>query len=270
MNTINDLKKLDSLQRRGIYIGCTNTVLKGLMHNWYGSFHTILASYAQKYPVIEWDAQLQTLVPESQLIEVSHCNFRRVTFRFRATERSFAPDGHLASDHWKQFILQLRELPLKTTTAIIFSLSKDTAYSRALLDSIILLRESLYTIKVLLEVDHHSWKHSEAVKILRGSRLLVVQRDVPELTGFQVQIPNYNRTACYLRLLGRNKVNWFSLESAIKYQYSYNSKELDELANKIVALRAEYDEVYIIASYYPAKTTFQNLHTLVDLIDGRR
>jgi uncharacterized protein YecE (DUF72 family) len=60
-------------------------------------------------------------------------------------------------------------------------------------------------------------------------------------------------------LLGRNQFNWFSKESAKKYEYDYRKEEIIELNSEIGTLLESHERIYVIAAHYPPNIALSNI-----------
>jgi hypothetical protein len=257
---------IKTLSSQKIHFGTTSSALHGLTDVKKDKlFFGGLTSYSQTFSTLEWRTDLQILIDEPILAQLSHTSLDAASIWIPCQAHAFTKDGRLNSTHWSQFISNIHGLSSSTRFNIVLSLDRTVTYSSEMLDAIVALREQLYPIDLIVEFEHRSWKNPTALKVYRGAKLCIAQRDLPTLTGFSFVLPNYNARRCYVRLLGRNKVNWFSPEFSQRHLYDYNRPELEQLAIEIRHLKEQYDEVHVIAVNHPATTAISNLYELAHL-----
>jgi len=256
--------KATFLTDKSILFGLTNYSLSALSSNGEFNFEKILDSYSQSFSTMEWNTDPQHLIEESVLHHLLNSDITSIFIRMECNANIFRENGVIFSDHWTQFITSLSEYS-SVKKNMILSFDRNTHYSKELLESFLTLREEIIPIELFFECDHHSWKNPSALKIIRGGKIKVVQRDIPDLAGFNFHIANPDKKECYLRLLGRNKVNWFSTEKKIRYQYDYTKAELEQIISKINSLRMSYEKIYVIGCNSPSHSAISNVRQLSKL-----
>jgi hypothetical protein len=248
----------------GIFFGLNNQSMPALSSNAEADINKLINNYCRLFPIIEWNTNPQRLIDESVLIALFASSLNSIFIRIECNANIFRENGIIFSDHWRQFISLLSDFSTVKKN-IILSFDRNTTYSEELLESFLILREELTPINLLFECENHSWKNPSALKVIRGGKVRIVQRDMPDLAGFNFQIANPDKKECYLRLLGRNKVNWFSNEKKIRYQYDYAKAELNQIISKINSLRLSFENVYVIAANTPPQSALANINQLIQL-----
>jgi uncharacterized protein YecE (DUF72 family) len=259
---------IHSLSKGGLQFATTNQNVSALAEQQNISFAEALNTYSTTFSSLEWKTDLKTLIAEATLFQLSTSHLT-VIVRIEVNTNAFKENIGFHSELWKQFISQINELPSRKRFQIIVCLERTTLYSRQLLESITELKEQIFPIPLALECEHRSWKNPESIKIFRGNKTNIIQRDMPHLSGFQLSIPNYDSRKAYLRLLGRNQINWFSTEPSLRYGYDYQRAELSELATQIQSLKEDAEEVYIIGAHRPASVALSNILEIAHIISVR-
>jgi hypothetical protein len=255
------LSKLHRLAERQVYFGVTNTLLTGL-----SSTNGQAALFAEQFPVIEWKTNMQTLIGEGVLVKLLTSDLKYLLVRIDCNRAIFQSGGRLESEQWLCFLAQLQEHELaKQKCKVTFAFDRGSGCDQTLIDRIVDLRDNIYPIGLSIECQHRSWHSPSALQALRKAKLNIVQREMPLLSGFYFDLPNFDSKFCLLRLSGRNSTNWFSKDPAEKYHYDYNRYELAELAGRIKQLREECDEVYVIAANRPHTAALSNLLELASI-----
>jgi hypothetical protein len=253
-------------RKKCIFLGVTNQAISMLAQTKKDkSFLSLLEDYATIFPIIEWRTDLQTLVDEALLKHLSGIGLHTVFIQVPAVTKDFQ-NGRLFSDYWCNFVGKLKDLPSRTLFKIILSIDRTTVFSTEVLDAFCTISDAVYPIKVYLECEHRSWKNPTSLKIFREARINIVQKDTPSLSGFTFLLQNYDRKASFLRLMGRNKVTWFSSEADLRFQYDYSKEELSQLSAQIKLLREDCDEVFVIAANRPAQPALSNILELAHLL----
>jgi hypothetical protein len=255
------LSKLHRLADRQVYFGVTNTLLSG-----FSSTNGQEALSAEKFPVIEWKTNMQTLIGEAVLLKLLTSELKCLLVRIDCNRVIFQSGGRLESEQWLCVLSQIQDHELaRQKCKIEFALDRVSGYDQALIDRIVDLRDNIYPIPLSVECQHRSWHSPNALQALRKVKLNIVQRDMPLLSGFYFDLPNFDPKFCLLRLTGRNLTNWFSKDPEEKYHYDYSRYELAELAGRIKQLREECDEVYVIATNRPHTAALSNLLELASI-----
>ena len=255
---------LSHLSKDGVLYGLTNQALSALSKGADDKLENLLNSYCRSFSIIEWNTDMQKLIDETTLFYLSCSKLSSLFIRIECNGNIFRENGAIFSQHWDHFITSLLDCS-SLQSNIIFCFDHSTHYSEDLLEAFHQLREQIYPIKLLFECENHSWKTPNALKLFRGKKTNIVQRDMPDLAGFNFHIANFDKRNCYLRLLGRNKVNWFSTDKKLRYQYDYSKDELIQLASKINSFHLSYEKIFVIASNAPATNALSNILQLSKL-----
>lgn len=108
------------------------------------------------------------------------------------------------------------------------------------------LRDALPGVRLVVEFRHASWQVPAMYRFLEERRLAVAAVDAPALPGLpEAQAAAVSRLG-YVRFHGRNAGKWFEHDRAEeRYDYLYSDAELQGWVEKIRAVEAATDEVYI-------------------------
>jgi hypothetical protein len=254
------LSLVQSLRKKGIHLGATNQLFAKLSSD----SNTLPFD---SFPVVEWKTCLQDLLSEAVLIKLSESKVKQIFIRLGCNMQDANANGRFNTQHWWTFIRQLQDnVSDKQKYAVVLSLDRATHYSQEFLDRIIELREGLYPVGLSIEHEHRSWNTLSALRAIRHSRINIVLHDAPSLAGFDYKLPNCDSRYACLRILGRNRMSWFSKDDSQKYSYDYNREELTAIAHSIAKLKEEHDNVYVIVAHHPFNTALSNLFELAHII----
>ncbi|MDP4220736.1 MAG: DUF72 domain-containing protein [Bacteroidota bacterium] len=265
-----DLRSIRHLSSDRIFLGLTS-------HNVFGlksaaahppSHVEMLKAYGNDFTTIELKSDFQRLIDESVLHQIELAGIPSIFIRMECNSSIFKEQGVLQSDHWKQFISLLKHQTYVRKYHLILCWDRYTVFSPSLLESLLRLKDALYPLLVLVECEHRSWVNPKVLKIFRSTKQSVVQRDVPQLSGFHFTIPNYSSKLCYFRLLGRNRETWFSNESSQRYLYGYSRIELESIAHTIRRLKYDCDEIHVIGATDPPTAARSNILELARLLSA--
>lgn len=255
------------LSKKGLYLGLTNQALHGLMEAAPGvSFTEALNAYAKLFSVLEWKTDFQNTIDEALLTGIIASRLQMLSIRFECSEHLFTKSVLEPNAVWQNFVSLLFEYRSKIEIKIIMCLDRYTNYSNDFLDRLMKFRESIHVFNVSFEFEHRSWKNPNSLKIFRASRIGIIQRDTPSLSGFHFVLPNYNNKDQYLRLLGRNQNEWFSKESSLRYAYDYTKDELKSIVKEIEGSIPNYQQTCIIAAHTPPENALSNILELAHIL----
>lgn len=122
-------------------------------------------------------------------------------------------------------------------------------YSPDAVDWLRRLAESFATLARFIEVRHASWARDEALETLRATGGYC-NIDQPRLRDCLPPTQLVFGRSAYVRLHGRNAAAWFAEDRPPfeRYNYLYSEDELREWAERLNAMAAKTDEVYLFAN----------------------
>ncbi|GHV09469.1 hypothetical protein FACS189485_22120 [Spirochaetia bacterium] len=105
----------------------------------------------------------------------------------------------------------------------------------------------------------------EAMK-KRGGALVAV--DVPDIRGLPPAIDVVTDKTSYIRLHGRNRESWlWGSDSAARFDYLYNDKELESWGDRLQRIVLEADRVLVYFNNHRKGQAVQNAQTLIQILD---
>jgi len=117
-------------------------------------------------------------------------------------------------------------------------------FSRDNLDYIRYCRDVLKPHNLFVEFRHDSWINRIMYDAFKENGIGYVAVDEPPLRGLlKPELFNTTDTA-YIRMHGRNSEQWWS-GGALRYDYDYSEKELDEWKKKIEKLKEKAKKLYV-------------------------
>ena len=125
----------------------------------------------------------------------------------------------------------------------------------------ILRPHSLYA-----EFRHESWINREMYNKLKESGVGYVAVDEPPLAGL-VKPELFNTTGtAYVRLHGRNIEQWWH-GGALRYDYNYNEKELQEWKEKIEKMKGKTDKVFVFFNNCHLGQAVKNARQMMSMLN---
>lgn len=115
-----------------------------------------------------------------------------------------------------------------------------------------------------VEFRHESWNRPEILDLFRKENWIWVNIDQPAVSR-SLPLTAYatNDSNVYFRLHGRNAAAWFSGEGRdARYDYSYNTAELIEIADFIQRLKQEAGKIFISGNNHYKGSAVRNLMEL--------
>ncbi len=119
------------------------------------------------------------------------------------------------------------------------------------------------------EFRHNSWERKEFLDILKKRNIIWVNIDQPVISQ-SLALTSYvtHPGICYFRLHGRNAKTWFSHDGRdARYDYSYNTLELNEIAQKIKELAALAKSIFISGNNHYKGSAIKNLGELKNILE---
>jgi len=107
------------------------------------------------------------------------------------------------------------------------------------------IRETLPDDPIFVEFRHKSWLKDPVYDYLRKNKLGYVCVDEPQLEGLLPPQTVATTDTGYIRLHGRNSETWWNSDVGDRYDYSYNSGELEEWVERIQQMQSKVSRIYI-------------------------
>jgi len=122
-----------------------------------------------------------------------------------------------------------------------------------------------------LEIRHASWDIPEFYRYLAEQQIAFCNIDQPVI-GRSISLTDHvTASRAYLRLHGRNRTAWFAADAGRdeRYNYLYDSREIDALAACAGRMAAAADEVYVVTNnHYRGKAVLNAGQLAERLIPG--
>jgi uncharacterized protein YecE (DUF72 family) len=130
------------------------------------------------------------------------------------------------------------------------------------------LRQRFPSAPVFVEFRHATWLAAPVRPFLRGIDLGWVSVDEPQLPNMLPPDAHATNEMGYVRLHGRNAVNWYATgrEASARYDYLYNEDELRQWAEKIRRLVEKTRQVYVFFNNCHAGQAPANAQAMKDLL----
>jgi len=127
-------------------------------------------------------------------------------------------------------------------------------------------------IPIVFELRHDSWNTPEAISYLKKIKAIIAAIDSPVMDSTFIPPCELMGTNPYLRLHGRNKDAWFNKNAGRDnvYNYLYNQREIESLANTLLTLAGNANTVTLIANNHYKGKELVNTLELKARITGKR
>jgi len=114
---------------------------------------------------------------------------------------------------------------------------KNDSYGQQILLAVI---RTFGQYRLAVELRHRSWSDDEDfAQLLRDNNISWVHIDEPKFqSSLAPEVPQTSDMA-YFRFHGRNKEMWWQGDSETRYKYLYSSDEINELAEKVMAVTGQ-------------------------------
>jgi uncharacterized protein YecE (DUF72 family) len=120
------------------------------------------------------------------------------------------------------------------------------------------------------EFRHESWNQPSVLPLLREHSLQSVSADLPRIKQLMPFVAGHAGDTAYIRLHGRNDKGWLLNGFDARYDYLYNSREIQELRRRIQALSNSCSDVFVICNNTTAGKAIANALQLQSAtMDGR-
>lgn len=215
--------------------------------------------------------------PDFEFLIKLHKNFTHGTREEAEARREQLPtDTRTLKEFLKPFVEQSKLGGILVQFSEYF---RSTDASRAHLSS---LAETFSTYPLFIELRHISWYTDDGKKFLEDRHVHLVAVDQPVLKGMVKFLPEALGGKGYVRLHGRNYEKWFESRKALgqgvtladsqrndRYNYLYTRAELNELEEKISAVKERCDKLYVVANNHPLGKAAANALELVKRLRGQ-
>ncbi|SYZ73388.1 conserved hypothetical protein [Candidatus Zixiibacteriota bacterium] len=119
---------------------------------------------------------------------------------------------------------------------------------------------------LFVEFRHDSWNNREMVDTFRKEEIGYVSVDEPQLSGLLKPILFNTTDTAYLRLHGRNAEHWWG-GGALRYDYSYSDRELQEWRDRIKKLEGKAKKLYIFFNNCHLGQAVKNARRMMEMLN---
>jgi len=224
--------------------------------DWVGPFYPaglqkgdFLRFYAQEFSTCELNFTYYS-IPDARTLEAIAA---KTPYRFLFTLKANQEMTHERGDTktaFAQFVSALDPLIQGNKLGCLlvqFPWSfKNTPQNR---DYLKLCRQRLGELQAVVEFRNREWIKDETFELLRELDLGFCCVDQPRFPSLIPPIARTTSRVAYVRFHGRNAAKWWKHDQAWeRYDYTYNTEELQEWVPKIQKLDAEAEDTYIFAN----------------------
>jgi len=156
-------------------------------------------------------------------------------------------------DVYVQSLMPLLEAGHRTLLVQFPFYFEDNQTSR---DQLKRISEDFHPFTLVLEIRHNSFDTDDARKFLKSCQYNVAFIDYPVSSTSYTNWENITGPVGYVRLHGRNYKTWFNAhaEGSQKYNYLYDSSELEDMVQRIRSILKVLEKVYVIGNnHYKGK-----------------
>lgn len=132
------------------------------------------------------------------------------------------------------------------------------------------LRALFPDVPLVAELRHESWFTPPALATVRGLSFSLAYIDLPPAWNHPPLWHEPTGPIGYVRLHGRNAVQWFrhGSERDEKYDYLYSTGELDEVARRVLRVAERHDQSAVIMNNHFSGKAVANALELLFLLQG--
>jgi len=241
--------------------------------DWVGAFYPpgtrkgdMLGYYARQFDTVEVNSTYYRIPHPIVLRKMEEKTGEGFEFVIKANQEM----THKASRD-PEIYRQFREVlePMKEAgkfSGVLFQFPwgfKNTAETRA---HLAFLGDAFPEEPLFVEFRHDSWIQEEMFDFLRQKGLGYCSVDEPDLRGLVPPIARATTDSAYVRLHGRNAKNWWGRGGGDRYDYLYNSRELEEWVAKIRKLEKEAKKVYVFFNNCHAGQAAKNAQLMQEML----
>jgi len=234
--------------------------------DWVGPFYPagidrsrMLDYYARQFATVEVNATYYRIPPPSTMFSMERKTPPGFEFVVKANQE-MTHSQSLDPELYRSFHRALDPLRIAGKLSGVIAqfpfAFKRSASGEELLRS---MKRMFGDVPLFVEFRHASWIREETFQLLETERIGYVSVDEPDLPGLVPPIARATASIAYIRLHGRNKVNWWGAGersgaggsrsgtggSGDRYDYLYSETELKEWAEKIRDISAKTAKTFV-------------------------
>jgi len=243
---------------------------------WIGSFYPpktkqeeFLEFYSRNFPTVELDYTYYRMPTADQLNRMLEAGGPDLTFAIKATDTlTHKVDPNKWQDEAKTYKTAIEPvLAAGRLEAVLFQFPNSFHYlpdNRRYLDK--LLKE-FAGIPSVVEFRNSEWGNSKVILELKKRGVTYASMDLPDLEGLPPVLDVATSTLAYFRLHGRNTEKWQGSNSGDRYDYLYNSTELEGAAERIKRIVLKTDRVLVYFNNHTRGQAPQNAQMLKKILE---
>ncbi len=243
--------------------------------DWIGPFYPekikkpqMIEFYQRFFPCVELNYTYYAMPAARTLFQI----------RQKAPKMKFSVKAHQSITHdrdediqqWKSFANALE--PLTETnqlSTLLFQFPYSFHRSQESLDYIFRIGEYFEQFPIMMEFRHAGWFTQSVYEMLKKNKIGICSVDAPRLKGLTNNVVLATTRQGYYRLHGRNAENWFTGDNVTRYDYTYQKSEIEEIANNIITLQNQTDEVFVYANNHPRGQAIEAAVEIAESLKGK-
>ncbi len=119
---------------------------------------------------------------------------------------------------------------------------------------------------LFVEFRHESWLKPQVVTFLHENEVGYVNVDQPRLKGLLPPQDIVTNTTGYIRMHGRNEINWWEGRGSERYNYEYPEEELKEWLKHISNILQKTYKTYIFFNNHPTGHAVKNARQMIEIL----
>jgi uncharacterized protein YecE (DUF72 family) len=226
-----------------------------------------LSLYARSFPVVELNFSFYKQPVSSTLERMVRSTPEGFRFALKA-HRSLT---HEISASWERDILTFRNgvAPLRDAgrlSAVLLQFPYSFAYTPESRERLAALCGRLEGLPLAVEFRKSDWLRPQVFEGLRSRGVATVNVDEPPLPRLLPPTATVTSDLGYIRFHGRNSEKWWTGDNASRYDYLYESKELDEWTERVRAILPRVHTLLIFFNNHWRGNAAQNARMMRELL----
>lgn len=244
-------------------------------HEWIGPVYPAsikadeyLSYYSTMFPTVELNFSYYRMPEREQMLRILEESQNRLIFSVKAHETL---THRITPLSWQEdatrFCKALEPMAAAGKLgAILLQFPYSFHYEadqRRYLDKLL---NTLASFPVAVEFRNNQWFNNRVIETFRQRNICLVSLDMPSLKGLPPVLDVVSAPFAYLRLHGRNKETWWGSDGAERYNYLYNTQELQSFVERIRLLLTHAEKVLVFFNNHRRGQAVQNGKSLITLL----
>jgi len=243
-------------------------------NEWIGPFYPpktkqeeFLPFYASHFSSVELNFSYYTMPTAEQLRRMTE-NAENLTYSIKAPQSlTHKVDQFKWRDEVKTYLTAIE--PLRETgklEAILFQFPYSFHYDADNRRHLANLLTEFSGLPSAVEFRNNEWDGNRVIDELKKRKVAYVSTDLPDLKGLPHVLDIYTSSFAYFRLHGRNNEKWWGSDSRSRYDYLYNGKELEGIAERIKRFVVKAGKVLVYFNNHARGQAVKNAKSLKELL----